>query len=58
MKHGRLIAALMVAPMLCLGTGITQQVHARAASVAQGSEPAAPHPPQFARYTIDTDGIR
>jgi RHS repeat-associated protein len=59
-KEGRLrlIAAAMIAPMLYLGTGVTEQLWAAA------QRPAAPEsvpdslPARFAGYTIDTDGIR
>jgi RHS repeat-associated protein len=54
----RAIAGLMIAPMLYLGTGVTERLWAAAQRPAAAEPISSPHPPRFARYTIDFDGIR
>jgi RHS repeat-associated protein len=54
----RLIAGLMIGPMFYMGTGITQELYARAARDHQPRQAPHPHPPRLGGYTIDFDGIR
>jgi RHS repeat-associated protein len=58
MTPTRLIAAAMVAPMLYLGTGVTERLWGAAQRTAARESIPGRHPPPVAGYSIDFDGIR